>query len=84
MGITRLITVAIVIWLIWFVFKRFQQGVDNRKRNAEIKKNKAKNAVSSVKKCAACGVHVLEVEALEQDGRYYCSVEHKHSYLNDK
>lgn len=74
MGIIRLITVAAIIWLVWFFYKRFQQNLLERKQAAENEKQK-KAPVSSVKKCAVCGVHVPEVEALAHNGRYYCSKE---------
>ncbi|MDH3327551.1 MAG: PP0621 family protein [Gammaproteobacteria bacterium] len=80
MGIIRLITVVAVIWLVWFFFKRFQQNLINRKQ-AAVKSN---NTVSSVKKCAECGVHVPESEALEHNGLYYCSASHKKSSSSNK
>lgn len=77
MGIIRLITVVAVIWLIWFVFKRFQQNLIDKKSIS------AKEvSVSSVKKCAVCGVYVPENEALVNNGRYYCGAAHKNKDTN--
>lgn len=78
MGIIRLITVVAVIWLVWFFLKRFQQNMIERKQAAEDEKKKGA-PVTSVKKCAVCGVHVPETEAIAHNGRYYCSTAHKKS-----
>ncbi|MDH5257524.1 MAG: PP0621 family protein [Gammaproteobacteria bacterium] len=82
MGIIRLITVVAVIWLVWFFVKRFQQNLVERKQAAE-KKAEIKAAqsepLSSVKKCAVCGIHVPENETVVYNGRYYCSDAHKNS-----
>ena len=73
MGITRLIIIIGIIWLVWFFYKRFQQKIAERDRTASEKENQ----VSSVKKCAVCGVHVPEAEALEDNGLYFCCAAHK-------
>jgi len=74
MGLMRLITIAAVIWLAWFFYTRFQQ-----KRLEKIQATKKQTPVSSVKKCAVCGIYVPVHEALMHDGRYYCSEAHKNS-----
>lgn len=72
MGITRLIVIVAVIWLIWFILTRFQQ------RQLEKKKaKKTETPLSNVKKCQVCGIYVPEREALAHNGRYYCSEAHK-------
>lgn len=85
MGIGRLITVIAVIWLVWFFLKRYQQHLINRKQaDDKNSSHKKSDPISSVKECAVCGVHVPESEALEHDGRYYCSVAHKNSHQKDE
>jgi len=79
MGIVRLITVAAIIWLVWFFFKRFQQNMLERKKTSEHQNKKKTDTVSNVRKCAVCGIHVPESEAIAHNGRYYCSTAHKDS-----
>ncbi len=76
MGIIRLITVAAVIWLAWFFFKRFQRYAEEKKQIP-----KKEEPISSVKKCAVCGVYVPEHEAFERNDRYYCSRAHENADL---
>ncbi len=83
MGIIRLITVIAVIWLVWFFYKRFQQGLMSAK-HARAEANKKNKSFLNVKKCAVCGVHVPESEVLEHNGRYYCSIEHKNGVVIKK
>lgn len=79
MGIGRLITIAAVIWLVWFIFTRFQRQLIEKKQSA--KNARKETVVSPVKKCDVCGVYVPEHEALLHNGRYYCSEAHKNKSL---
>jgi len=71
MGLTRLLMIIAIVWVVWFIYRRVKQGKHVLKRN-KVKKH----AISNVKQCSVCGVHVPENEVLESNGRFYCSQKH--------
>jgi len=83
MGIVRLITIAAVIWVVWFLLKRFQEKLAHRREHQQVSRKKS-NPVSNIKKCTVCGVHVPESEALEHNGQYFCSLAHKKANLDSR
>ena len=70
MGITRLLLLGLIIWLIFFLIKRFKLAQAARITNQK----KAK--VTTVRQCAVCAVHVPENEAVLKGDLYYCSQAH--------
>lgn len=73
MGIVRVITLGILVWLAWILYRRFMQ----HKKNIEMqKRDSIKEKVASVKQCHFCGVHVPINEAVNKGGRYYCCQSH--------
>lgn len=73
MNLIRLIIIGLIIWLLYRAFQRMlnkpqQQGPDKRPSISH-----------DMVKCAHCGIHIPRDEALEKDGRYYCSPEHRDS-----
>jgi len=75
MGI-RLILLAIFLWLLFFVVRRFF-----RQRKQQGKAAKPSSSVDMVA-CNHCGVHIPQDRAIQQDGNYYCCT--KHSRLGGK
>jgi len=71
MGIFRLLTILLVAWLVYALYKRYLKA---RSQNQSAKK--IKNS-EKVVKCEHCKTHVPEHEAIIDKGRYYCSEEHK-------
>lgn len=72
MNLIRLIAIAAIIWLIY-------RMVTGRKRSKERIEQKQGRPVDKMVKCAYCGTHVPESEAIAANGRYYCSEEHRDS-----
>ncbi|MFO7592874.1 MAG: PP0621 family protein [Pseudomonadota bacterium] len=74
MNLIRLIVIGLIVWLLYRMFYRLL----NKPKTQE--KGKIKQSASSpgkMVKCAHCGIHIPAEEALERDGHFYCSPEHR-------
>lgn len=70
MNLIRLIILALVIWLIYRMVRRLLAKPAND--------NTARPQVGTdMVRCAHCGIHIPENEALYADGQPYCSEEHR-------
>ncbi len=74
MGLVRFIVFAGLVWLIVVLVKRWliQSGGNPMQPPA----GKDERMV----KCAYCGLHIPESEAVQADGNSYCSVEHRNAH----
>ena len=72
MNLIRLIALAALFWLLYrlilTVLSKMQRPTVEQERPAK---------GGTMVRCARCGVHVPQSEALEQAGHYYCSREHR-------
>jgi uncharacterized protein len=68
---SKLILLLFLGLLAYFFYKGFKR--QSPERESEIPPRDAERMVS----CARCGVHLPESEALESEGRRYCSEEHR-------
>lgn len=64
----RLIVIALIIYLIYMIFKRWAANKKNRSQQQTLE--------NDMVKCEVCQLHVPENEALQHDGKYYCSQKH--------
>ena len=71
MNLIRLIIIGLIIW---FLYRAFQRMLE-KPRNTDEAKRPA--TTQDMVKCAHCGIHIPGNEALERDGWYYCSPEHR-------
>lgn len=69
MGIGRLLTIVILVWLGYLLYKRF---IASSNKN----KTRHKDTVEKTVRCAYCQLHIPEREAISRAGRYYCSQQH--------
>lgn len=67
MGLIRIIIIALIIYLVIQIFKRWAA---NKKATPD--KLEGKTMVQ----CKVCQLHILESEALQRDGQFFCSQEH--------
>ena len=70
MNLIRLIVIGLIIWLVYRMFYRL---LNKPKAQQKVKKQSPRDMV----KCAHCGIHIPSEEALERDGHFYCSPEHR-------
>lgn len=71
-GLFRVILLALLIWLIIRLYQRFK-ALGQQRRSDTARPNRP---IENMVRCAQCGTHVPEKEALERDGQYYCSRAH--------
>jgi uncharacterized protein len=69
MSLIRLIVIALIVYLLIQIFKRWAA---NKNSNAAPSRDKQKNMV----KCDVCQLHIPEQEALQRDNKYFCSQAH--------
>lgn len=73
MSLIRLIVIALIIYLLIQIFKRW--AANKNSASSEQQQNSATNSTSMVQ-CKTCQLHIPENEALQKDGEYYCSQAH--------
>ena len=73
--LTRIILTGIVIALVIMVYRRLQHA----------KRPKAPPATTAppMKKCAQCGVHLPETDAIQVGDHFYCSEQHRLQHQQD-
>jgi len=69
MNLIRFIVIALIVYLVIQIFKRWAA---NKKSVSNSHLEKEKKMV----KCKVCQLHIPESEALRKDGDYFCSQEH--------
>ena len=72
MGLIRLIIIVIIGWLLFRLYRRWQQRLENKQTGAGEK-------IDTMVKCAECGVHLPKQNALENNGQFFCCEEHKNN-----
>lgn len=68
---SKLILLLFLGLLAYLFFKGLQRSAARRERSED-----AQRLPERMVACARCGVHLPESEAIEADGRRYCSEEH--------
>jgi uncharacterized protein len=72
MNLLRLIFIALIVWL----FFRVVRGYLNRNAGKMSPRNPSAR-IGTMVRCARCGLHVPESEALKCGEQYYCSARHR-------
>lgn len=72
MNLIRLIALAALCWLLYRLILSLLSKVQRPTRRHE-----AEPKGGAMVRCAQCGLHVPQVQALEKDGNYYCCTEHR-------
>lgn len=75
MNLLRLLLVALAVWIVIILLR-------NRRHQAAMKKPPDKQKIDNIVPCASCGMHIPESQALQKDGKYYCSAEHRDQSQN--
>lgn len=70
MPLIRLLIIALAVWLLVRVLKRWLAP-----RPKAVPKDKAQDNPDMVR-CAHCGLHIPKSEALSRDELYFCSRQH--------
>ncbi len=71
MGLVRLVVMFIIAWLIYSLTRRWLASLDQEQKSGR------SAHIETMVRCADCGLHVPQNEALQAQGKYYCSDEHR-------
>ncbi|GAB4289771.1 MAG: PP0621 family protein [Thiohalomonadaceae bacterium] len=74
MNLIRLLVIAAVVWLAYVLFKRWLAEKQPPRPEGEQRRQER------MVKCAYCGVHVPESQALHRGNQSYCSPEHRDAH----
>ncbi|MDH5369479.1 MAG: PP0621 family protein [Gammaproteobacteria bacterium] len=69
MSLIRLIVIALIIYLVIQIFKRWAA---NKNTQRSVHQENTQKMVQ----CEICQLHIPENEALQRDGEFFCSQEH--------
>ncbi|MGZ8251839.1 MAG: PP0621 family protein [Methylophilaceae bacterium] len=71
----KILLLALAIWLIITVLKRYGRSVDPA-RKAKTAADAAETKSESMVQCANCGVHLPKSDSLLIEGQYFCCEAH--------
>ena len=71
MNLIRLLVIALIIYLVIQIFKRWAANKNNQ-TNVRQKNQEEQKMVP----CDVCQLHIPVDEAVQRDGKYFCSQEH--------
>jgi len=73
MGLFRLIIILAIAYFAYQLFVSWQRPPPRSSRRS---KPQTRPQVENVVPCHFCQLHIPEAEAIQKNGRYYCSVQH--------
>lgn len=73
MFILRIIFTLAVIWLVFYVYRRFFKKVPRLQQTRE------EEITKEIVRCQHCGLHVPKTEAIKRQNAYYCCQDHAES-----
>jgi uncharacterized protein len=76
MNLIRILALALIIWLIYRMIKQWLTN----KRDRQVESRKETPAVGKMVKCEQCGLHIPEQEAVQSQGRHFCSIQHRDQF----
>lgn len=74
MNLIRLLVIVAIVWLAFVLFKRWLAGKNQPRSGPDGKPQER------MVKCAYCGVHVPESQALRRGEQTFCSPEHRDAH----
>jgi uncharacterized protein len=72
----KLILIAIALWLIMIVLKRYQRGMGQQEKST----GEDRPAEESMVQCTYCGVHIPLSDSLETHGNHFCCESHMEAH----
>lgn len=73
MGLIRLVIIVFIGWLLFRLFRRWQNRIPTKPPGSGEK-------IDTMVKCAHCGVHIPRQNAIENNEKFFCCEEHKNNY----
>jgi len=72
MNLIRLIIITVAAWLAFHMMRRLLKHLSPPAKSESAPKNMVR--------CAKCGLHLPEAEAVAYEGQYYCCQEHRRQH----
>jgi len=69
MALIRILVIALVVWLL---IRMLRNWMDRK----AVKRSTTPEQINTVVRCAHCGLHIPQQEAIQVEGHYYCCKEH--------
>lgn len=69
MGLIRFLIIVVAIWVVIILIRSYLN------RKPKVKQDK-QTAVDSMVRCAHCGLHIPDNEAIQRGEHYFCCQEH--------
>ncbi|MFZ5555334.1 MAG: PP0621 family protein [Pseudomonadota bacterium] len=66
----KLILLGVVILVVYWVLRGYRRSLDRAG-------SEEPRTLENMVRCAHCGLHVPRSESVEQDGRFFCSEDHR-------
>ena len=76
MGLIRLLTILLLGWLAWSLYKNY---VNKQVQQQQKRKLQAGRIV----KCQYCDLHLPETQALQHDSTWFCTRDHMQAFLGN-
>ncbi|MBF0218209.1 MAG: hypothetical protein HQL49_01580 [Gammaproteobacteria bacterium] len=77
MGLIRLIILALLGWIAYGLYRRYQQHATKRDDSLNAPSQPDQLGSERMVRCQQCQLHFPEREAFMKDGHYYCCQEHR-------
>ena len=75
MNLVRLVFIAIAVWLAIYVLRRVLHYLSPPDTPST-------GAANNMVRCAECGLHLPESEAIAYQGKHFCCQEHRREYFD--
>ncbi|CAG0985150.1 hypothetical protein MTYP_01973 [Methylophilaceae bacterium] len=76
----KIILIAIAIWLILTVLKRYRKNIDTHPDTG----NSRTPASESMVQCSHCGLHLPESDGIRSGTQFYCCQEHADAQQDER
>ena len=73
-NLIRFIVLIAIVWLVYRLIKQWRAQSRNLKKKTD-------ERIENIVKCAQCGVHIPENEAIHYNDQVFCSSAHKDEYI---
>jgi uncharacterized protein len=76
--VRNLLIFVLVLILVWWARRALQKPRDQRRRSRhDASAGTDENTPERMLSCAHCGLHVPESEGVQEEGRFFCSEDHR-------
>lgn len=76
MGLIRLLTILLLVWLAWFLYKNYLNKQTRHQQNRKLEAGR-------IVKCQYCDLHLPETQALQHDSAWFCTRDHMQAFLGN-